>query len=274
MVVIIPIKHKKMDLNIKGNSAIITASSSGLGRAAAAALVKEGVNVIINGRNEEKLKITADELRELGNAKVTSVPGDISKKEDIKKLVAAAVNEYGRLDHIVTSAGGPPSAPFIESSEEDWYYAYDLLVMSVVRIVKESLEYLKADGGGTIVNITSISVKEAINNLVLSNSVRMSVIGLMKTLSKELGPEIRANAVLPGYHETDRVKELLNDQVKRGDLNSYQEGLDNLSENIPLNKIGSPEELGSFIAFLSSPISSYINGVSYVVDGGGSSSNL
>lgn len=263
-----------MDLNIKGNTAIITASSSGLGKAAAEALVKEGVNVVINGRNKEKLDKTSKELKLLNGGRVTVVEGDITKKEDIKKIVAAAVDEYGRIDHLVTSAGGPPSAPFVETTEKDWYYAYDLLVMSVVRIVKESLEYLKKDGGGTVVNITSISVKESIKNLVLSNSVRMSVIGLMKTISKELGPEIRANAVLPGYHETDRVKELLEDQVKRGEIKNYQEGLDNLSENIPLNKIGNPSELGNFIAFLSSPVSSSINGGAFIVDGGESCSNL
>jgi 3-oxoacyl-[acyl-carrier protein] reductase len=263
-----------MDLKIKGNSAIITASSSGLGRAAAESLVKEGVNVVINGRNKEKLEQTQKELESLNGGRVTAVKGDITKKEDIKAIIAKAYDEYGRIDHLVTSAGGPPSAPFIETTDEDWYYSYDLLVMSVVRLVKESLEYLKKDGGGTIVNITSISVKESINNLVLSNSVRMGVIGLMKTISKELGPEIRANAVLPGYHETERVKELLKDQVNRDEIGSYEEGLNNLSKNIPLDKIGSPEELGNFIAFLSSPVSSSINGGAFVVDGGQSSSNL
>jgi 3-oxoacyl-[acyl-carrier protein] reductase len=263
-----------MDLKIKGNSAIITASSSGLGRAAAEALVKEGVNVVINGRNKEKLEQTAKELESLNGGRVTAVKGDITKKEDIKAIVAKAYDEYGRIDHLVTSAGGPPSAPFVETTDEDWYYSYDLLVMSVVRLVKESLEYLKKDGGGTIVNITSISVKESIKNLVLSNSVRMSVIGLMKTISKELGPEIRANAVLPGYHETARVKELIKDQVNRAEIGSYEEGLNNLSKNIPLDKIGSPAELGNFIAFLSSPVSSSINGGAFVVDGGQSSSNL
>jgi 3-oxoacyl-[acyl-carrier protein] reductase len=263
-----------MDLKIKGNTAIVTASSSGLGRAAAEALVKEGVNVVINGRHKEKLKQTLNELKSLNGGKVTAVQGDITKKEDINAIIAHAVDKFGRIDHLVTSAGGPPSAPFVETTDEDWYYSYDLLVMSVVRLVKESLEYLKKDGGGTIVNITSISVKESIKNLVLSNSVRMSVIGLMKTISKELGPEIRANAVLPGYHETARVQELLKDQVNRAEIESYEEGIKKLSKNIPLNKIASPAELGNFIAFLSSPVSSSINGGAFVVDGGESCSNL
>ena len=263
-----------MDLKMKGNSAIVTASSSGLGKAAAAALVKEGVNVVINSRDQQRLEEALKELNGLNGGRVISSQGDITEKEDIKKLVKTAVDNFGRLDHLVISAGGPPAKSFVETTEADWYNSYDLLVMSVVRLVKESLSYLKADGGGTIVNITSISVKEAIDNLVLSNSVRMTVIGLMKTLSKELAPEIRANAVLPGSHETGRIEELINSQVKNGEFKSYQEGLAAKSKSVPLEKIGTPEELGDFIAFLSSPKSSYINGSSIVVDGGASSSNL
>ena len=263
-----------MNLAIRGNSAIIIASSSGLGRAAAESLVKEGVNVVINGRNNERLQQTAEELKKINTAQVTTVQGDITKKEDLKKIVQTAVDKYGRLDHLVTSAGGPPSVSFLDSKEEDWYYSFDLLVMSVVRLVKASFPYLKKDGGGTIVNISSISVKEAINDLVLSNSVRMSVIGLMKTLSKELTPEIRANAVLPGFHETKRVQALFEKQIAAGKFQSYAEALDSKRNNIPLQKIGSPAELGDLVAFLSSPKSSYINGSSIVIDGGSSSSNL
>ena len=263
-----------MDLAIRDNTAIITASSSGLGKAAAESLLKEGVNVVINGRDKERLKETAEELKKLKSGKVTAVQGDITKKEDLEKIVQTAVDKYGRLDHLVTSAGGPPSLSFVDSKEEDWYYAFDLLLMSVVRLVKESLPYLKKDGGGTVVNITSISVKEAINDLVLSNSVRMSVIGLMKSISKELAPAVRANAILPGFHETKRVQELFEKQVAEGKFKSYQEAVDAKRKNIPLQKIGSPAELGDLIAFLSSPKSSYINGSSIVIDGGSSSSNL
>lgn len=263
-----------MDLKIKGNSAIITASSSGLGKAAAAALVKEGVNVVINGREQKKLESALKELKALKGGRVISCQGDITKKEDIKKLVKTAVDNFGRLDHLVSSAGGPPAKSFLETTEADWYNSYDLLVMSVVRLVKESVEFLKADGGGTIVNITSISVKEAIDNLVLSNSVRMTVIGLMKTLSKELAPEIRANAVLPGSHETARIEELINSQVENAEFENYKEALAAMSKSVPLEKIGAAEKLGDLIAFLSSPKSDYINGSSIVIDGGSASSNL
>jgi 3-oxoacyl-[acyl-carrier protein] reductase len=174
----------------------------------------------------------------------------------------------------VTSAGGPPSGPFLELEDEDWYHAFDLLVMSVVRLADEAADALKADGGGTIVNITSRSVKEAIDSLVLSNSVRMSVIGLEKTLSSELAPEIRANAVLPGPHETTRIQDLVSQAVDRGEYDSYEEGLEARGEGIPLERIGEPTELGEVVAFLSSPRASYLNGVAVPIDGGAGASNL
>ncbi len=177
------------------------------------------------------------------------------------------------MDHLVTCAGGPPSKAFLDTDDEDWYESFDLLVMSVVRSVRESVEYLKK-GEGTIVNITSISVKEAIPNLVLSNSVRMSVIGLMKTLSKEFGPEIRANSVLPGPHKTSRIKGLIEEELERGNIESYDEGLKRWTEDIPLNRLGKPIELGELVAFLSSPRSSFIDGAAIPIDGAGSSSNL
>ncbi|MFO7992469.1 MAG: SDR family oxidoreductase [Thermoplasmata archaeon] len=263
-----------MDLGIKGDSALVTASSSGLGRASAAALAVEGVNVAVNGRDEGKLDRAVTELRELGSGRVIGVRGDLTDGEDITEMVGKVVEKFGGIDHLVTCAGGPPSKPFLDTSEEEWYRSYDLLVMSVVRTVKECVPYLRESPRGTIVNITSISVKEAIDNLVLSNSVRMAVIGLMKTLSSELAPEVRVNAVLPGYTETDRVKELIEQAVERGEIDGYEEGLQNFSSDVPLERIASPEELGEVVAFLSSEKGSYVNGVSIPVDGGLSRSNL
>jgi len=263
-----------MDLEIDGNAALVTASSSGLGKASAEALLREGADVVINGRDQERLMETVEELANVGEGEVVGQVGDLTKKEDIVRLVDRTVDEFGRLDHLVTSAGGPPSGPFLEMDDEDWYHAFDLLVMSVVRLVRESVEHLRADGGGTIVTITSKSVKEAIDSLVLSNSVRMSVVGLEKTLSKELAPEIRSNAVLPGSHETERQQELIEQGIDRGDYESYEAGLDARSEGVPLERMGQPSELGEIVAFLCSERSSYINGTAILVDGGDSKSTL
>ncbi len=263
-----------MDLELEGNVAIITASSSGLGKASARVLADEGVDVVVNGRNEQKLSNTAEEIREATGSEVLSVPGDIKERETLETLVDKTLDRFGGLDHLVTSAGGPPSGNTLDTTEEDWYEGFDLLVMSVFRLVKKAVPFLREGSGGTIVNITSRSVKEALDSLVLSNSIRMSVIGLEKTLSRELAPEIRVNSVLPGPHHTSRIEELIDQAIERGEIDSRQEGLEEWSESVPLEKMGDPEELGNLIAFLSSPRASFINGAAIPVDGGSSRSNL
>ncbi|GAB3676476.1 SDR family oxidoreductase [Halopiger thermotolerans] len=262
-----------MDLQIDGNAALVTASSSGLGKASAKALAREGANVVINGRDEDRLADAKAEIEDVATGEVVAQPGDLTDEDDIERLVETTVDEFGGLDHLVTSAGGPPSGPFLETDDEDWYEAYELLVMSVVRLAREAEPHLKEGENGTIVNITSRSVKEAIDNLVLSNSVRMSVIGLEKTLSQEFAPDVRANAVLPGPHETSRIEDLVEQAVERGEYDSYEEGLESWATN-PLERVGDPMELGNTVAFLSSPQSGFINGQSIVIDGGTTGSNL
>jgi len=262
-----------MDLQLQGNAALVTASSSGLGEASARALAREGANVVMNGRDEDRLDAAVERVRADTEGAVVGQPGDLTEPDDIEELVERTVEEFGGMDHLVTSAGGPPSGAFLEIPEAEWYDAFDLLVMSVVRLVHESAAHLQ-DGGGTIVNITSRSVKEAIDGLVLSNSVRMGVIGLEKTLSKELAPEVRANAVLPGTHETPRIEELIEQGVERGEYDSYEEGQEAFSAGIPVGSMGDPMDLGRTVAFLSSPQSSYINGQAVTIDGGDGASNL
>ncbi|AUX09465.1 3-oxoacyl-[acyl-carrier protein] reductase [Halalkaliarchaeum desulfuricum] len=265
-----------MEFDIDGNVALTTASSAGLGYASAMALVREGCHVVINGRNETRLREAAERLREeaTGDARVVPMQGDLTDTADIQRLVEETVREFGRLDHLVTSAGGPPSGPFLETTDQEWEEAYELLVMSVVRLVRAAADDLRADDGGTIVTITSRTVKEAIDSLVLSNSVRMGVIGLEKTLSREFAPEVRCNAVLPGSHETDRIRELVEQAVERGEYDSYEEGLAARGSEVPLERIGDPIELGNTVAFLSSPKSGYINGAAIPIDGGSTKSNL
>lgn len=263
-----------MDLNVDGNTALVVASSSGLGKASAEALAREGANVVINGRDPDRLKSAVEELRADAAGEVVGVPGDITDSGDVERLVDRSLEAFSSLDHLVTSAGGPPAKSFLETDDADWQDAYELLVMSVVRLVRHAEPALRADGGGTVVTITSRSVKEAIDDLVLSNAVRMGVVGLEKTLSRELAPEIRANAVLPGPHETDRIRELIEAAVERGEYDSYAAGLADWQDGIPLERIGDPAELGRVVAFLSSPASGYVNGAAIPVDGGATASNL
>lgn len=263
-----------MDYGIASDTALVTASSSGLGKASAEALAREGANVALNGRDQDRLNAAAEEVRDVAEGSVITVQGDLTEPDDVSNLIEQTVDEFGGLDHLVTNAGGPPSGSFLETTDEDWYEAFDLLVMSVVRLVREATPHLREGEDGTIVTITSRSVKEAIPSLVLSNSVRMSVIGLEKTLSKELTPEVRANAVLPAPHETARQQELIQASVDRGEYDSYEEGLEAKGDINPLGRIGDPMELGDAVAFLSSDRSSFINGVAVPVDGGQGASNL
>jgi 3-oxoacyl-[acyl-carrier protein] reductase len=263
-----------MDLDIEGNAALVLASSSGLGKASATALAREGVDVAINGRDEERLAAAAEEVRETATGEVRPLTGDLTDREDVEGVVERTVDEFGRLDHLVVSSGGPTRLRFRGTTDEDWYDAYDLLVMSVVRAVREAVPHLREDGGGTVVNITSRVVKEASPSNVLSSSVRMAVIGLEKTLSEELAPEVRCNAVLPGAHRTPRITDGAEAAVERGEFDSLEDALAERAEGIPLERIGDPMELGDTVAFLSSPRSGFINGQAVVVDGGSVASNL
>lgn len=257
-----------MELGLDGNAALVTASSSGLGFASAEAFAREGADVAICGRDADRLADARDQLEATGDGEVLARRTDITEADELTALVSETVETFGGLDHLVTSAGGPPSGPFVETTDEDWQAAYDLLVMSVVRATREAYPHLKEGDGGTIVNVTSRSVQEVIDGLVLSNSVRRAVIGLMKTQAREFAPEVRTNAVLPGAHETGRIEELIAQAVDRGEFDSYEAGRDDWSEGVPLERVGDPEELGETVAWLSSDAASYVNGVAVPVDGG------
>lgn len=256
-----------MSLGIDGNAALVTAGSAGLGLASAEALARENADVAVCGRTEERLDEARETLESAGDGDVLAVQADITDRDRVDAFVEETVEAFGGLDHVVTSAGGPPSGPFLDTTERDWYQAYDLLVMSVVWTTKAAHPHL-VDGGGTVVNITSRSVKEVIDDLVLSNSVRRAVIGLMKTLSREFAPEVRVNAVLPGAHETSRIRELIEQAVERGEFDDYEEGRASWAEGVPLERVGDPRELGETVAWLSSERASYVNGVAVPVDGG------
>jgi NAD(P)-dependent dehydrogenase (short-subunit alcohol dehydrogenase family) len=257
-----------MDLNLEGNTALITASSSGLGLASAKALAREGANVTICGRDRDRLETAAEEIEAYGFGEVLARQADITDPDDVEDLVETTVEAFGSLDHLVTSAGGPPSGPFLDMTEKDWYAAYDLLVMSAVWTLKESYPHLAESDAGSWVAITSSSVTEAIDGLVLSNAVRRAVVGLVKTISLEWAPEVRANAVMPGAHETARIEELIAQAMDRGEYESYEEGLADWSADIPMDRIGDPIELGDTVAYLSSERAGFINGASVAIDGG------
>jgi 3-oxoacyl-[acyl-carrier protein] reductase len=257
-----------MEFDLYGNSALVTAASSGLGFASARSLAEEGVDVAICGRDGDRLRDAREELEATAAGDVLAVQADLTDPDDVSHLVSETVDAFGGIDHLVTSSGGPPSTTFLETDEQDWYQAYDLLVMSVVWTIEEAHDHLLESEYGTITCITSRTVQEVADGLLLSNSVRRGVIGLVKTVSREFAPEIRANAVLPGTIETPRIEELIEAGVERGTYDDYDEGLAAMASDIPMERIGVPRELGDVVTFLSSPRASFVNGVEIPIDGG------
>ncbi|MEF8786744.1 MAG: SDR family oxidoreductase [Haloarculaceae archaeon] len=257
-----------MDLELADSAVLCTAATSGLGLASATAFAREGADVAVCGRTAAHIDDARETLRATGSGDVLAVEADITDPDHVAAFVEQTAAEFGSIDHVVTSAGGPPSGPFEELADRDWYQAYDMLVMSVVWTLRETAPHLRDSEAGTLVAITSRTVREVREGLLLSNAVRRAVDGLVKTVSRELAPDIRANAVLPGAHETARIEELIEAAVERGEVDDYDAGYRDWADEVPLDRIGDPEELGDVVAFLSSPRASFVNGASLAVDGG------
>ena len=248
-----------MDLKLTGKNAIIGASSQGLGKASAFELAKEGANVVICGRTEETLKAAHHDIDGAGTGKVISVVADLSKPDDQRAVLDRALEAFGTIDILVTNTGGPPAGKFEDHSPEAWDDAYRLLLASAVAMINGVLPGMKAQQWGRIIAITSQAVKQPVSGLILSNSVRASVIGLCRTLANELGPyNITVNNVMPGYMNTARLKQLA---AKNPAF------FDDVKE-IPLQRVGEPEEFAAMMTFLASERASYITGTSITVDGG------
>jgi 3-oxoacyl-[acyl-carrier protein] reductase len=247
--------------------ALICAASKGLGRASAEALARDGFKVAICARGEAALTQTAGAIRAAGGD-VLPLVADLSKIDDVERVIAATVERFGGLDVLVTNTGGPPSGPFMAIDEQTWLNAIDSLLLSVVRLCRAAIPHMQARGGGRIINITSISVKQPIEGLVLSYALRSAVTSLAKTLSVELAPQnILVNCVAPGYTRTDRVIELSQQAAAREGTTADVIDKRTMAK-IPLGRMGEPKEFGEVVAFLASPAASYVTGVTIQVDGG------
>lgn len=258
-----------MDLGLKEKIALVLAASKGLGRASAAALAAEGADLAIGARNRDALEKTAQELTVDSGGHVLAVPTDVTKEEEIEAIVAATVREYGHIDILVNNAGGPPSGTFETIGDQQWQAAFELNLLSAVRLIRLVLPHMRPRGSGRIINIVSTSVKEPIEGLLLSNATRMAVIGLAKTLSIELAPEnITVNNVCPGRFLTDRLRLGHTVTEKKAQGMSEAEALGSMAQGIPMGRLGRPEELGALVAFLASKQAGYITGTTIQVDGG------
>lgn len=257
-----------MDMGLKERVAIVGASSRGLGKACALELARQGATVVLCARHCDALRAAADEIREATGAEVRYLQADLTRPEQIRHLADEVLRQYGRIDVLVTNNGGPPAGYFDEFNDEDFAAAHELTLMSAVRLIRSVLPAMRVQQWGRIVNITSVSVKQPIDNLLLSNVYRAGVVALAKTLSQQEAIHgITINNVAPGYTRTDRVLELAEARAEE-EGKSVDEVLGEQAAGYPMRRMGEPEELAALVAFLASEQASYITGTTIQVDGG------
>jgi 3-oxoacyl-[acyl-carrier protein] reductase len=258
-----------MDLGLRDRTALVCAASEGLGKATAIGFATEGANVVICSRDKAKLDAAAAEIsRAAEGGSVLAVQADVTKAADITRLVDTAATKFGRIDALVTNAGGPPVGDFLDLDDEQWERGITLNLMSTVRLIRAVVPYMKARKWGRIVNITSIAAKQPITDLIISSSVRPGILGLSKVLSQQLGADgILINTVAPGFFLTARQKEISASRASSRGI-SLDEYVAELGKTTPLGRIGEPRELADVIVFLCSERSSYISGTVLSVDGG------
>ena len=257
-----------MDLHLDGRVALVIGASEGLGKAVALELAREGARVAICARRRNPLDRARAQIEAASGLRVQALACDVSDPGAAEQLVEATVHKHGRLDILVANAGGPPPGQFLDLTVGDWEAATNLTLMSAVRLCYAVVPIMQDGGAGSILAMTSVTVKQPLPNLILSNSLRLAVTGMVKTLADELAPfHIRVNAICPGWTRTGRVEQLLRDRAERSG-STYDSEAAAVSAAIPLGRMGTPEEFAAAATFLVSPAASYITGVSLLVDGG------
>ena len=257
-----------MDLGIKGKTALVVAASKGMGKASAMGLAAEGARVVMCARGEAALKEAAGEVKQKTGAEVLALAADASRPADIARVVAEANRAFGGVDILVANVGGPPPGPFEQMTDEQWKAAFEQVHLSTVRFIREVLPHMKQAKWGRILAIQSSSVKQPVEGLVLSNGIRPGIAGLFKTLAGDLASHgITVNLVLPGRIMTDRFKEHQTDRAKRSGITFYKQ-VELSSADIPMGRIGTPEEFAAMVVFLASVRASYVTGTAVQVDGG------
>jgi 3-oxoacyl-[acyl-carrier protein] reductase len=257
-----------MDLGLSGKVALVAASSRGLGRAIALELATEGARLVMCARGEEALEQARAEIAGDTGADIVAAPADLSDPAQVDRIVALASDRFGDVDILVTNTGGPPPGPFESHSPETWHAAVRQNLDSVVNLARAVLPAMKQRRWGRIVNVTSIAVKQPVDGLILSNSVRAAATGFARTLANEVASfGVTVNNVMPGYTRTDRLEELAGRVAERKGI-PHERRLEAWNDEIPMRRLGEPPELAALVAFLCSDRAGYITGTSTPVDGG------
>lgn len=262
-----------MDLGMKDQVALVTAASKGLGKAAAMALAAEGAKVAICARSE-LVKQAAEEIRTATGAEVLAVRADVTNQAQVEELVRQTLSQFGQINILVINAGGPPPGEFLDLTVADWEVGVQTTIMSTLYLCYAVIPHMVERGSGCIITNQSYAVKHPLARLITANSLRMAVIGIMKSLANELGPKgIRVNTVNPAWTWTDRVEQLMTDRAKANQTTVEQESA-TVVQGLPLRRMGTVEEYGKTIAWLASPAAGFIHGHALMFDGGGTATAL
>ncbi len=257
-----------MNFGIRNKVALVAAASRGLGYATAMELAREGAQVAVCGRDEQRIHRAAAELSASTGGRILPVVADVEKAQDCEYFIAQAAETLGSVDILVTNAGGPPAGFFDDIDDESWALGFERTMMSAIRLIRAALPHMREKKWGRIVAITSISVKQPIPGLLLSNALRPGVVGMAKSLADEVALEgITINAVCPGWTATERVDEILQARAESRGI-SKQEAAAEIEQSIPMRRMAKPEELAAMVTFLCSARASYITGTTIQVDGG------
>jgi len=257
-----------VDLGLTGKVALVAASSRGLGRAVAEELAREGVRLVMCARGEDDLNRTRDRIARDTGSQPVAVAADLTDPEGVRRVTDTAVEAFGQVDILVTNTGGPPSGPFEAHSPEAWRAAVAQNLESVLNLTRAVLPGMRERGWGRIINVTSIAVKQPVDGLILSNSVRAAVTGFARTLANEVARDgVTVNNVMPGYTRTARLDWLAGQIAAREGIDR-EAAFDRWASEIPAGRVGDPAEFAALVTFLASERASYITGTSIPVDGG------
>lgn len=257
-----------MDLGVRDRVALVVGGSSGLGRAVARELLREKARVVIAARHDGRLRDAAETLRRETGGQIATISADVTRPEDVDRMVEETVERWGRLDIVLANAGGPRGGTFESVSPEQFEHGLQLNLMSTVRLAQSAVPHMKRRRWGRFIALTSVSVRRPLPGLIVSNTARIGVVGFVKTMASELAPYgILCNVVAPGFMKTRRIEELA---AERADEHGTTPGevIRELESQIPLGRMGQPEELAALVAFLASERASYITGTTITVDGG------